>query len=165
MTIKTNNLVERLLPCPFCGFNALPMLERKKGWAVFCNNDGTLGKEIRTCGAQTGYFTTEEQAIAAWNTRDQSLSARIAVLEGEKAARERDWWKPEPGDPFYMIEAEDSEWLRNENSFLGTRDATKALRFPTAREAEKKLDSLRMIGASGTKWFYAKATEHAWIEP
>lgn len=71
-----------------------------------------------------------------------------------------DYWKPEPGDPFWMLEAEDGEWLKNEHSLLGTRDATKALRFPTEEAANDHPARMK----PGYKWWSAKATEHKWIE-
>lgn len=75
-------------------------------------------------------------------------------------ARDRDYWKPNPDDPFWMLEAEDGEWLMNEHSFLGTRDAAKAIRFPTKEAAHNH--KARMT--PGHKWWTAKATEHLWIE-
>lgn len=73
-------------------------------------------------------------------------------------ARDRDWWQPDPEDPFWMLEAEDGEWLKNKHSFLGTRDASKALRFPTQADAENAKRSDWPV-----RWWSAKATEHSWI--
>jgi crotonobetainyl-CoA:carnitine CoA-transferase CaiB-like acyl-CoA transferase len=71
-----------------------------------------------------------------------------------------DYWKPDPGDPFWMLEAEDGEWLKNAYSMLGTRDATKAIRFPTERDAYNH----RARMTPGYKWWGAKPTEHTWIK-
>lgn len=76
-------------------------------------------------------------------------------------ARDRDWWKPEPEDPFWMLEAEDGEWLKNRESLLGTRDATKAIRFPTEQDAYNHPARMK----AGSKWWSAKPTEHSWIVP
>jgi hypothetical protein len=74
-------------------------------------------------------------------------------------ARSRDWWKPDPEDPFWMLEAEDGEWLKNEHSLLGTRDPAKAMRFPTADSTHAV--RRRLHGDKG-KWWSAKPTEHLW---
>lgn len=54
---------------------------------------------------------------------------------------ERDWWKPEPGDPYWLLELREGfegagAWLKNEHSCLTTRDAFKALRFPSKWHAD-----------------------------
>ena len=72
-----------------------------------------------------------------------------------------DWWKPEPSDPFWMLEAEDGEWLKNRDSLLGTKDATKAIRFPTEQAARNH--PANMI--TSCKWWDAKPTKHKWIVP
>lgn len=69
-------------------------------------------------------------------------------------------WNPDPGDPFWMLEAEDGEWLKNGRTMLGTRAATKALHFPTELDAYNH--PARM--SSGCKWWSAKPTEHLWVE-
>ena len=89
----------------------------------------------------------------------ERLSTRPKETPTEQVAS--DWWKPEPGDPFWMLEAEDGEWLKNEHSMLGTRDASKAIRFPT--EAAANNHRARMNPSY--KWWSAKATEHLWIKP
>ena len=85
-------------------------------------------------------------------------SAEQLAAVGEDA-RPRDWWKPDPEDPFWMLEAEDGEWLKNADSLLGTRDASKAIRLPTEQDAYNH--PARMT--AGSKWWAAKPTEHTWI--
>jgi hypothetical protein len=92
----------------------------------------------------------------ALTRRDMIILAR-AALKGEPTPT--DWWKPDPEDPFWMLEAEDGEWLKNKYSMLGTRDATKAIRFPTERAA----NNVQAAKTPGYKWWSAKATEHLWI--
>ena len=72
----------------------------------------------------------------------------------------KDSWDPEPEDPFWMLEAEDGEWLKNARSMLGTRDASKAIRFPTQQDAYDH--PARMT--PGYKWWAAIPTEHTWID-
>lgn len=86
------------------------------------------------------------------------LSAAISQKRMD-AGLVNDWWKPTQEDPFWMLEAEDGEWLKNEYSMLGTRDAVKAIRFPTEYAANSHQAKMK----SGYKWWNAKATEHLWI--
>ena len=72
----------------------------------------------------------------------------------------KDKWNPDSEDPFWMLEAEDGEWLKNERTMLGTRDASKAIRFPTRQEAYDH--PARMT--PGYKWWAAMPTEHTWID-
>ena len=79
-----------------------------------------------------------------------ALARRAAPAVDETVA---DWWKPDADDPYWMLEAEDGEWLKNQYSKLGTRDPIKAMRFPTKADAEKHT-WLR------GKWWAAQGTEH-----
>ena len=57
---------EELKPCPFCGGEAtLDHVNGSHGelWDIFCS---TRSCEIRPC---TVWFTTEQDAIEAWNRR------------------------------------------------------------------------------------------------
>lgn len=91
--------------------------------------------------------------LLAMNAARPDQGPSDAVVE-----RVVDWWKPDPEDPFWMLEATDGEWLKNKDSMLGTRDATKALRFPTARLAANEI---RYDWPA--RWWSAKPTEHLWI--
>lgn len=54
--------MDKLKPCPFCGFRAFPVRacgEVQDGFKVIC----------ASCLASTGLFSTEAEASAAWNTR------------------------------------------------------------------------------------------------
>lgn len=53
-----------LLPCPFCGHEAVTYRDSDGDWEAFCNND------LELCsGNVASRFPTEAQAIAAWNRR------------------------------------------------------------------------------------------------
>lgn len=62
-------------------------------------------------------------------------------MSKDEPLQNRDWWNPEPGDPYWMLEVrqgfEDAgAWLRNKYSFLTTREASEALRFPSRWHAD-----------------------------
>jgi len=52
--------MEELKSCPCCGSKSAHALMLPH-WIVTCGN----------CGMRTGLYETEEQAIAAWNTRHE----------------------------------------------------------------------------------------------
>ena len=56
--------IAKLKPCPFCGGEA------SKVWIPYIGGGG-YGNVIECddCWAKTGYYATEAEAIAAWNTR------------------------------------------------------------------------------------------------
>ena len=75
--------VDSLLPCPFCGGEAVlrvmecikPSGKKFRIYAVECSNDC---EEDPTCFASTGWEETEKDAIAQWNTRiDQTKEYTI----------------------------------------------------------------------------------------
>ena len=71
----TATRARELLSCPFCGSPAEEGLDAKWGSFVFCTNE-------EWCNALQHNFTSEERAIAAWNTRTQpSSNDRVKVLE------------------------------------------------------------------------------------
>ena len=135
-------MTETLKPCPFCK-DPGEICPTHTGYSVRYYVECSSG-----CCVRTSTFSTESEAVAAWDTRAPDDVAQIV-----------DWWKPHPEDPFWMLEAEDGEWLKNAYSFLGTRDATKAIRFPTERDAINHPAKHK----AGYKWWAAKATEHTWI--
>jgi hypothetical protein len=59
-----------------------------------------------------------------------------------------------------MLENDDGGWLKNEHSGLTTRDATKAIRYPSEWHADVARRSL-----PGSGWLTFRPTEHAWITP
>lgn len=57
-------MTEELKPCPFCGGKAEVV------WMPYINVEGMgLVVECNHCWAETGYYATREEAIAAWNRR------------------------------------------------------------------------------------------------
>lgn len=101
----------------------------------------------------------EAAALAATPSPDAS-NADSPVRDGLDVVE--DWWKPEPGDPFWMLEVtfgdEKGAWLRNSHSYMTTRDATKALRYPSEWQADI---ARRNLGANQDGRF--KPTEHTWL--
>lgn len=76
----TDDLIERLLPCPFCGggaklggFKLAP-----DGYWISCQQD--------PCCASIDCFDTKEAAIATWNTRIATQQEAIDELE-ERCAK------------------------------------------------------------------------------
>ena len=53
---------KELLPCPFCGGEAALAYGVYDRW-IFC----------KKCGASTKQYETNEEAIAAWNTRTNTI--------------------------------------------------------------------------------------------
>lgn len=142
-TRDTPSVTEELKPCPFCGGD-----EISHGY-----NDPPPAPDLygivqcHTCDAFM-LGADEREAIRAWSART------------EPGPPIMDKWNPGNEDPFWMLEAEDGEWLKNERTLSGTRDPAKALRFPTEREAAKH----PALMAAGSKWWSAKPTEHTWIK-
>lgn len=54
------------VPCKRCGTPAMA-LNGPLGWAVECNNDGTLGDDVTPCRAAGPTKATEAAATSAWN--------------------------------------------------------------------------------------------------
>lgn len=91
-----------LKPCPFCGKTsevrvvaASDMWDsegngpfpHEESYAVIC--DASTENDCRGCGGASGYFSSERQAILAWNTRsDAAAQAEIARLRGRVAELE-----------------------------------------------------------------------------
>jgi hypothetical protein len=95
----------------------------------------------------------------------QDSLAEIERAMGERFGDGRDasgdWWKPDPEDPFWMIEVRQGyenagAWVKNEHTCLTTRDPTKALRYPSnwAADCARK----RLYPLDGR---YV-STEHLW---
>ena len=71
--------MSKLKPCPFCGCDKIRFVER------FHINGGSY--DCVECGCSTEYKQTQEQALAVWNTRAESLE--LATLrEQVKVLRE-----------------------------------------------------------------------------
>lgn len=76
----------------------------------------------------------------------------------ERIEAARDWWKPDPEDPFWMLENEGGEWLKNEHTQLTTRDPVKAKRYPSHWHADSARRALVGMG-----WALFRPTEHLWL--
>jgi Lar family restriction alleviation protein len=70
---------EELKPCPFCGDEA---------WEIHDTADTLNYKDINfrvecknnTCGCESGYFDSKEEAIESWNTRQEMTYERAKDL-------------------------------------------------------------------------------------
>jgi|GEM_PF-3704724 len=71
---------EALNPCPFCGARVATFRDENRidGWEIYC--DGEVG----CAGDGDSRYSTETQAIAAWNRRasDAEIERLRAALEG-----------------------------------------------------------------------------------
>lgn len=63
----------KLLPCPFCGYTALPKAPK------FVIIGDMILVRCYKCGAQAGYQESAENAAAVWNHRKDPGSCRIEV--------------------------------------------------------------------------------------
>lgn len=98
-------------------------------------------------------LTPEQECL----TRTTPLPA--AAEDGEI----REPWNPDPGDPFWMVEVRQhfdgaGSWLKNEQTYLTTRDPIKALRYPSwfAADCARRRLPLNESGRF-------EPTEHLWI--
>ena len=91
--------MSELLPCPFCGGEAVTvhdewtvLIEGKEDyrhdWYVGCDPRSMLGCMGSLHNMETG-FDTEEQAIAAWNTRAGIGIEDVSILLDELGLSER----------------------------------------------------------------------------
>jgi hypothetical protein len=106
-------------------------------------------------GSRLSIFATDLEALLSAACRAPTAASPTP----RDTLVEIDAWNPRNEDPFWMLEAEDGEWLKNEHTMTGTRDPAKAMRFPTERDCLKHPAKMN----AGYKWWGAKATEHLWI--
>lgn len=111
----------------------------------------------------TAHIETTTTQLADRDAEIAVMRAELAVKDALEEAAEaepasEDWWKPDPEDPFWMLEASDGSWLKNVHSRLTTREPAKAKRFPSLWDADRIRQEL-----SGSGWIDFKPTEHTWI--
>lgn len=109
-----------LLPCPHCGAAARVSWTLAGGCYIGCGVDGCCGE-----GGDHGhlYFTTEAEAIAAWNRRSGSphstvseeVRARLELYAVTGATHQ--WSGPEDADIGQGIRADIMALLRGSGSF------------------------------------------------
>ena len=69
----TKPLEGYLLPCKKCGNKALLLQNSKrKGYAVAC-------KETWRCAQQTPWYSTEDEAVEAWNSKNRPGQRKAAA--------------------------------------------------------------------------------------
>ena len=71
---------EALKPCPFCGARVATYRDEIGGWEIYC--DGEVG----CAGDGDSRYSTEAEAIAAWNRRapDDEIERLREALRGGK---------------------------------------------------------------------------------
>lgn len=117
---------DALLPCPFCGHEAV-MVPHRRETRAFVECTGKFAFEDGPdCGARTGYYSTEAEAAAAWNRRapppqpdalklaEEALEPFAAIAEGKTIISDDD---------------DDAEWFRHDDESMSVGD------FRRAREA------------------------------
>lgn len=79
--------MSELLPCPFCKGKAYTIKPARygKSWGVLCE-----------CGAFLGYYNTEAEAIAAWNSRAER-TCKLHDCEGSFSAVNKPVWRCDCG--------------------------------------------------------------------
>lgn len=101
-----------LLPCPFCGGEAKVMLDPDPGcskpwWMVGCLN--SRGDD--DCPGFRSDYTTQEAAIALWNTR---TSAPVAAEERPEAIVLRSIDRALVNVNDFFLGGSDAEWIEND---------------------------------------------------
>lgn len=77
--------MSELLPCPFCGGNAVLEITQMQNHQVVCDNQGAVGGETH-CMAIGPIRMEKAEALFAWNSRASSAS-RDKVVEGLRIFR------------------------------------------------------------------------------
>jgi len=130
--LQNVTLAERLLPCPFCGSDAV-MGEGQSDewpWQVSCNG----------CGASSDHYVEEEHALAAWNRREAAAALSVR------------------GDEFPLYEFTtllmfSYPWPVTDNGHGKGEDAIEALADAEARKAgfDGWIDAYHQLKAPRTK--------------
>lgn len=86
--MTSDNTTPDLKPCPFCGFE---QINGDDGKALVYFTKPIADKEYKycechDCGARTADCDTQEDAIEAWNTRADLLTAERALADALHAA-------------------------------------------------------------------------------
>ena len=66
-------MTDELKPCPFCGGTANIAKGRIEFWA-YCPN----------CGARTEFYETEQEAVVAWNRRNETELVNQFLINNDK---------------------------------------------------------------------------------
>lgn len=77
----TDNELDVLLPCPFCGSNEASIVS-EASWAVKCHS----------CWSKVQCCDSRDNAIKAWNTRAKANSAPKLTEENVKNIIENEIW-------------------------------------------------------------------------
>ncbi len=70
--------MDELKPCPFCGGEKIRAFKR----GVFPLEPVEHFVACWECGAKSGYFKSEEEAIVKWNTRSFDVDAVMEEMGG-----------------------------------------------------------------------------------
>lgn len=142
-------------------FEARPVLGKQWLWEVWDVSHASEGNHfpvlrVDSKGASHD-FHRDYAFVCAEALNNRTPAPATTASEGVD-----DWWKPEPGDPFWMLEvthgSEMGAWLRNKHSYATTRDPKKALRYPSQWTAD-----IERRGLGGNQDGRFKPTEHTWI--
>ena len=148
---------DSLRRCAEAAIAALPSPEREP----MREAASELYEALEECHRYVTQYGTS-RAVGQLNAK---VEAALAKARGTPApAHIVDPWNPDPEDPFWMLEIrqgfeEAGSWLKNEETYLTTRDPIKALRYPSFFAADCARRRLPLCQSGRFE-----PTEHTWMD-